>query len=293
MVLYTIRYKPSKTNLMKTLNLFVLGSMLLLIASCDNTDSISDTEEMNLEKIVTINTNSSDPTLNTKNIKHYINNQVVSDSTFNNLDELMFNTEVTTLGLTKTYKQYLNTGELMGHREENYDSQGRLIGRHTYEPISALFFTYAYNSDGTVTSKYYNDLDSETTVFRTFTKNPDGLIYKENGSFYNFTTSQTENYEGNATYQSQKMISTNYSATVTAFQYYPNLLPANMLKSVNELNNLIVMGNELRYLAYSGNSYYKINDDVITTFNSDNYKTHVTSTDTTGTTTTEQFYYYN
>lgn len=284
---------------MKAINLFVLGSTLLLLASCESTNSTSDTAEMNLEKVVTFVTNSSDATHNTKNVKHYINNQVVSDSTFNNLNELMYNTEITISGLTKIYKKYLNTGELMEHREENYDSQGRLIGRHTYEPISALFFTYVYNDDGTVTSNYYNEQDNTTTVFRTFTKNADGIINKENGSFYNFSTSQIENYEGNATLQNQKLISTNYSGTVTTFHYYPNPMPTNLLKSVNELNNLIVMGNELRYFAYQGNSYYKVSDDVITTFNSDNYKTHVVSvnTDTTVlpnvTTTTEQFYYYN
>lgn len=284
---------------MKTLNLFLLGSILTLFASCDSNESINDENANDLKKIVTITTNSANPSSNTKNIKHYVNFEVVSDSTFDYQNNFMHRRVITTTGLTKTIKQYLNTGELMTHMEENYDSQGRLVGRHTYDPTpSALYFTYVYNSDGTVTSKYYNELDGETTTFRTFTKNAEGLIFKQNYSVYNFTTGQVEDYESNANLQNQKLVSVTHSGITTSFQYYPNTMPTNLLKSVNELNNLIIMGNELRYLAYNGNSYYKVDDDVITNFNSNNYKTYSKSVYTNTsiipneTITTERFYYY-
>ncbi|WP_445453919.1 hypothetical protein [Flavobacterium sp. 25HG05S-40] len=284
---------------MKNFNLFIFGSILTLLVSCDSTDTTNNVQTNNLEKIVTLTTYSDNPTYNTKNIKRYANFEVVSDSTFNNQDQFIYRTVITTNGLTKIIKTYLNTGEVSEHREENYDSQGRLIGRHTYEPISALFFTYVYNDDGTVTSKYYNDLDNQTTTFRTFTKNTDGLIYKNNYSYYDFNTGQTVNIEDIASSQGQILLSNNYSGTVTMYQYYPNPMPANLQKSENELNNLIVMGNELRYLAYNGNSYFKANDSDITTFNSANYKTYYKSVYTNTavtpntTMTTEKFYYYN
>ncbi|MDI1318226.1 hypothetical protein [Flavobacterium sp.] len=282
---------------MKAINLFVLGSAVLFI-SCDNSESTETDSEVNLEKIVTLFTTTNDPSYNTKNIRHFVNNQVVSDSTFNNENQFIARNVITVEGLTKIYKTYSNTGELTAHKDENYDSEGRLTGRHTYIPTSALFFTYVYNDDGTVTSNAFNVLDNQTTVFRTFTKNASGLIYKENGSGFNPTTNLMVAYENNATYQNQKMISTNQSGTITTFQYYPNPMPENIQKSANELNNLIVLGNELRYLAYRGNSYYKANDDDIMTFNNDNYKTYFKTVSTNTavtpniTNTTEQFYYY-
>lgn len=284
---------------MKNFSLFVLGSMLSLFASCDSSDSTSDVQTNDLQKIVTITTNSVYPSSTTTNIKRFVNFEVVSDSTFDYQNNFMYRRVITNAGLTKTIKEYLNTGELMTHMEENYDAQGRLVGRHTYEPISALFFTYVYNNDGTVTSKYYNDIDGQTTTFRTFTKNADGIVYKQNHSAYSSATGQVEDYEIIANLADQQLNSVTQAGVTSSFQYYPNPMPTNLLKSVNELNNLIVMGNELRYLAYNGNSYYKVSDDVITNFNSDNYKTYSKSVYTNTavlpneTITTEKFYYYN
>lgn len=284
---------------MKNFSLFVLGSMLSLFASCDSSDSTSDVQTNDLQKIVTITTNSVYPSSPTTNIKRFVNFEVVSDSTFDYQNNFMYRRVITNAGLTKTIKEYLNTGELMTHMEENYDAQGRLVGRHTYEPISALFFTYVYNNDGTVTSKYYNDIDGQTTTFRTFTKNADGIVYKQNYSAYSSATGQVEDYEIIANLADQQLNSVTQAGVTSSFQYYPNPMPTNLLKSVNELNNLIVMGNELRYLAYNGNSYYKVSDDVITNFNSDNYKTYSKSVYTNTavlpneTITTEKFYYYN
>lgn len=284
---------------MKKLNLILLGSIMTLFASCDNSESTNDESANDLQKIVTISTNSANPSSNTTNIKRYVNFEVVSDSTFDNLNQFMHRRIITTSGLTKTFKTISNTGELISHREENYDSQGRIVGRHTYEPISALFFTYEYNSDGTVTSKYYNDTDGTTTAFRTFTKNADGIVFKKNYSIYNAFTGLVEDYEFIANLENQKLISVTGSGVTTSFQYYPNPMPTNLLKSENELNNLIIKANELRYLAYNGNSYYKMSDDYITNFNSDNYITYFygSYTNTTvvpnTTTATEVFYYYN
>ncbi|WP_284651473.1 hypothetical protein [Flavobacterium terrisoli] len=275
---------------MKAKNLFVLGSILTLFASCDNSsDATDDTTEMNLAKIESFYTNTGNPTSNNRKVTYFENNQAVADSTFDYQNQFLRRTVVTTNGLTKTIKVFTNAGELAEHHEENYDSQGRIVGRHTYEPISALFFTYVYNVDGTVDSKHYNDETAEMVTFRTFTKNTAGLLFKENFSAYSFTTGQIEDYEYNANIQNQKLVSVNEAGVTTTFQYYPNSMPANMLKSVNELNNIIIKSNELRNLAFTGNYYYQ-QDNSITTFNNENYITHIISTNNN--VTTEKFYYY-
>jgi len=285
-------------SISKNFNLSALGSFLLLLASCESSDSINNENNNELKKIVTITTFSANPEYNTKNVKRYINFEVVSDSTFDYQGQFLYRNEITTNNGIKAYKTYSNTGELSQHREENYDTQGRLIGRHTYLPPSALYFTYIYNDNGTVDSKYYNELDGQTITFRTFTKNSNGLLFRNNYSTYNSSTGQSQNFEDNANIQNQKLISVTQSQVTTNFEYYPNPMPSNLRKTVNELNNLIVMGNELRYLAYDGNYYYKENDTDITTFNSDNYKTYFKSVYTNNhvtpntTTTTEKFYYY-
>ena len=275
---------------MNAMKKITLGLTTLFVISC-STDSANDTSEMNLVKIESFYTNSDNPTSNNRKVTYFENNEAFVDSTFDYQDDFLRRTVVTNDGLTKTIKVFTNTGELAEHREENYDSQGRIVGRHTYEPPSALFFTYVYNDDGTVSSKYFNEIDNQIVTFRTFTKNTAGLLFKQNFSAYNFTSGQTENYEYNANIQSQKLVSVNEAGTITTFQYYPNPMPANLQKSVNELNNLIVKSNELRYLAYNGNYYYKTDDNTITTFNSENYITHVISTNNN--VVVEKFYYYN
>jgi len=274
-------------NAMKKLTLALIA---LSAISC-TTDSANDTSELNLVKIESFYTNSDNPTSNNRKVTYFENNEAFVDSTFDYQNQFLRRTVVTNAGLTKTIKVFTNAGELAEHREENYDSQGRIVGRHTYEPPSALYFTYVYNDNGTVDSKYFSEIDNQIVTFRTFTKNTAGLLFKQNFSAYNFTSGQTESYEYIANIQDQKLVSVNEAGVNTAFQYYPNPMPENIQKSVNELNNLIVKSNELRYLAYNGNYYFKIDDNIITTFNSDNYITHSISTNNS--VTTEKFYYYD
>lgn len=273
-------------NAMKRIPL--IGIVLLAI-SC-STDSSTENAEMTLVKIESFYTNADNPNSNSRKVTYFVNNEAVADSTFDYQNQFILRTVATTNGLTKTIKVFTNTGELVEHSVENFDSQGRIVGRHTYEPPSALYFTYEYNSDGTVASKYFNEIDNQTVTFRTFTKNTAGLLFKQNYSAYNFTTGQMESYEYNADIQNQKLVSVNEAGVTTTFQYYPNPMPASLQKSLNQLNNLIVKSNELRTLANNGNYYYKPNDNTITTFNSDNYITHSLSTNNN--TTTEKFYYY-
>ncbi|TGD56958.1 hypothetical protein [Flavobacterium humi] len=276
---------------------FFLLAFSLLISCTDQTDEIqSENNEnpMSLNKIVSnYYTNG---VLYSRNVKHYTNNEVVADTTLTPPTQWMYRSVILTSGLTKTYNTYDTNGDLTESREKTYDSSGRLTGRRDIMPPSALTFSYTYNQDNTITSSYYNSLDQQTTVFRTYYKNNDGIIYKEFDHLNNETCTMA--YEG------QKPISMTYlNANITyAFNYFPNPKPSGTLKSANQLNNEAVLGNSLLKLAENGNYYYRgfnNSNSINCLFDSNNYLTSkkYTSVNTNVTPNTTNvldiLYYYN
>ena len=200
----------------------------------------------------------------------------------------MYRRVISTNGLIKTYQTLDSNNQITEHRERTYDVQGRLVGRRDIQPPSALTFTYTYNSDNTVTSTFYNTIDQVTTTFRTYHKNSSGLIYKEFAAdFVNNTTIETTSVFDNE----NKLLSLSNGQV---FQYYSNPMPTNLIKSNDQLNNEVVLGNDMMRLALFGNFYYKINPNEITTFNANNYITYYKSDNNPSATIySESFYYYN
>jgi hypothetical protein len=275
-----------KTIVMKKFNFAFVLCMAFFPVSC-TTDAVNE-NATNLVRKETFYVNGTNPTLNTKRIQYYSNYEITADSTFNHLNQFTHRRIIITNGLTKTYQTLDANKQIIEHRERTYDTQGRIVGRRDIEPISALTFTYTYNPDNTVTSTYYNSLDQETTAFRTYHKNSNGLIYKEFASdlINNNTIETTSVFDNN-----NKLLSLSNGEV---FQYFSNPMPANLIKSVNQLNNEVIIGNELRRMALFGNYYFKTSNNVITTFNTNNYISYQKSTnDPTVTIFSESFYYYN
>ncbi|HEU4495915.1 MAG TPA: hypothetical protein VFR70_02575 [Flavobacterium sp.] len=270
---------------------FILGiSMGLISCSSDATDDPTENENlMTLKKAVLVSSNTAG--YYSKTVFYYSNNQVYADTTFNAQNQWYERRVISTQGNIKTYTNYYAIdGSSAISQIEGYDAQGRVISRHTSPNSNVISFTYVYNSDNTITSVIHNAIDGQTTNYKKYYKNNNGLIYKE----LNINTG----IERVITFEGDKPISiTNGTASIT-FNYFPNPKPANLLKTPTELNNIVLIANDLQKLGLEGNFYAKevnvFQNETI--FNTLNYKTlqrftrqnssNITSTD-------ETTYFYN
>lgn len=281
-----------------------------LLASCTNDNPVesnnTNTPEtgMTLHKRVIFNTHSEFPTSNTKQIQYYQNNEVVADSTFNNLNQWISRKITITNGTTKTHQTLDTNNNIIEHREVTYDNQGRITSRRTYVPENLIIVSFVYNANNTITATATNYLDGTTSEIAVYHKNFDGLIYKE---VRNNTLGNPGVTQGTIQFVGTKAVSLMYSGSpmVTLFDYYSNPVPDNLLKSSDEINNNVLSGLSLTKLAETGNHYYKKENvsngshsaTYQTDFNSSNYIQYYKSTylgnGSSNQLQTEIFYYYN
>ncbi|MCZ8168130.1 MAG: hypothetical protein ACK5RV_12025 [Flavobacterium sp.] len=285
-----------------------LFAVTALTVSCSDENSVelnnTPQNEMTLNKRIIFQTQSQNPSSNTKEIQYYSNNEIVADTIFDNSNQWIARKIISTNGTTKTFQTLNTSNEIIAHREEIYDPQGRITSRRTYVPENLIIVSFEYNSDNTITAYATNTLDGSSSQIAVYHKNSDGLIYKEFRNNFVGTPSIVEStleFEGSKPTQ----LTFASSTSVVPFYYYNNPKPSNLLKSVNQLNNSTLNGLSLTKLAEEGNYYYKRNNtnssSVTTTyqtdFNSNNYIEYYKSTylgsGTTNQLTTEIFYYYN
>ena len=285
-----------------------LFAVTALTVSCSDENSVelnnTPQNEMTLNKRIIFQTQSQNPSSNTKEIQYYSNNEIVADTLFDNSNQWIARKIISTNGTTKTFQTLNTSNEIIAHREEIYDPQGRITSRRTYVPENLIIVSFEYNSDNTITAYATNTLDGSSSQIAVYHKNSDGLIYKEFRNNFVGTPSIVEStleFEGSKPTQ----LTFASSTSVVPFYYYTNPKPSNLLKSVNQLNNSTLNGLSLTKLAEEGNYYYKRNNtnssSVTTTyqtdFNNNNYIEYYKSTylgsGTTNQLTTEIFYYYN
>lgn len=288
---------------MKILRIASAFLLILSIASCSNDSSENNSNLMNLKKKVTFVTESAFPESNTKRVTWYTNNEAVTDTVFDYQNHWVSRSIVSVTGNTKEYKTFDTSGQLTGHREEIYDSQGRILSRRTYLPLNIIKVAFTYNDDGTVTANAIDVTNQNTTYIATYHKNADGVIYKE---FKPTAIAPITTVERTLVFDGLKPISqtSNPAGTPITFDYYPNPMPSNITKSAIKLNNRMLLALSLTRLAEEGNFYYKRNDTTNsngtttyqTDFNSHDYIEHYKYLNiniTNGSQSqTESFYYY-
>lgn len=272
-------------------------SLIAIIATFTNSCSNDNIEEpttpsnqnlMTLKKRVINQSYSINPTANYTRIQYYSNNEVIADTVFNYLNQWTSRYIKVTTGNAVNTQQLNTNNEIISQQEITYDNQGRIIQRRTDFPNNVMVITFEYNSDNTVTAKITNSLDNTSNILGTYEKNNDGLIYKRTP--YNSTSSTELVYDG---LKPTSMISTNQTLN---FDYFPNPMPSNILKTTNQLNNMALSDLSLLPIAQNGNFYYKPSN-YIANFNSNNYLEYTKSTNINSAnnseTIRETFYYYN
>jgi len=273
---------------------FVLGISISLI-SCSNDESNDSPENgnlMTLKKAVIISSNTAGHY--SKRIVYYSDNKAFADTTFDAQNQWYTRRVVSTEGNIKKYTSYTTDGSSDVSQIEGYDTQGKLISRHTSPANNAISFTYVYNPDNTITSVMHNDINNQTSNYRKYYKNSNGIIYKE--------LDILTNKERVITFQGDKPISISDGTTSITFNYFPNPKPSNLLRIPTELNNSILIANDLQKLGREGNFYpQEINNSentYETIFNGFNYKmsekhTYVNQNSPNVTSTYETTYFYN
>ncbi len=288
-------------------NLRTSLAFLLIISGCISCTSDSTTEEPtenanSLYKRVTFQTQSQNPASNTKEVQYYSNNEIIADTVFDSSNQWTERKIIFFNGTTKVFQTLDTSNQITYHREETYDSQGRITGRRTYVSNNNIIaVTFTYNPDNTVTANALNLVDQTVTTIATYQKNSDGLIYKE----VRINAGQT--IESTLQFNNLRPVSLNNSvnSSVITFNYYTNPKPLDLLKSPDQLNNKVLYGLSLLKMAEEGNSYFmQIGSSTSTTtttyqttFNGSDYINYYKSTylNTSGNNllTTEMFYYYN
>lgn len=232
----------------------VFGALIALFAltACTDTDTDPtnpENEDMSLTRTITYFPTWENYT--TRNVKHYENNHVVSDSTFDgsgNFISRAVHTYINSIGYTIEIKDTndVTTATI----SENYDEQGRLAefngpnGRYIYiydgnsilvqawDPSDAFFDigTFTLNSDGYIAAQTVINADIITSA-----------------SSLTFTGSKPVTLMGQGT--------TGPIEQIGSFSYYPNEVPATLQKSTTEINNAVLRANVLQSAAMFSNYY--------------------------------------
>ena len=118
-----------------------------------------------------------------------------------------------------------------------YDNLDRIT-----ETSGSRTATFVYNSDNTIAQFNPNF----SGVFNTYTVSANGIINSVNEQYNNFT--RHLEYEG--------LVPTKYLFDFGGdynFEYYPNTMPSNLVKSPKELNNLALATTAIESIAQGGN----------------------------------------
>lgn len=224
------------------------------IFSCNNDDSdaVNNTNFSNLTKSIKYSPSEGDYTSgmagSQKRVQYFENNIVIADTTCDAAGNAeivyahSFDNNVHTIEIKN------GNFEIEGKKINTYDSAGRLIEKKSIlynsgmptNPISIETFTY--NSDGSIVR---NAIDPDTnTVMPQYQiisyTNTAGLIY---------SIPYTGGAESTINYQNDKPVYFQYYNGETwfpqlSFTYYEIPVPANQLKTANQIKNAILLGRE-------------------------------------------------
>jgi hypothetical protein len=232
----------------------VFGAVIALLAltACTDTDTEPtnpQNQEMSLTKTITYFPTWENYT--TRNVKHYENNQIVSDSTYDgsgNFISRAVHTYVNSIGYTIEIKDTddVTTATIA----ENYDDQGRLAEYHG--PNGRYIYIY----DGNVITVQYWDPSDAFFDVGTFTLNSDGYITAQTVLFGDVITSASSLvFNGTKPVTLMGQGTTGPIEQIGSFTYYPNEVPATLQKSTTEINNAVLRANVLEGAAMFSNYY--------------------------------------
>lgn len=246
---------------------FCISFCLFSCSNDENNDSKADQNLMTLKRVEFVSESSNGHY--SKRIRYYLDNQVIADTLFDEHNDWQTRYVTLTVGSTKKSIAYNVDGSSQTLQNEDYDTEGKITGRYTAPETNAISFTYVYNSDNTTTSVLHNNITGQTSDYKKYYKNINGLIYKE----LDIATNQ----ESSISFTAEIPYSITKNNTTTIFNYFQNPMPSNLLKTTTQINNSILVENELQKIATSGNYYYKQTNTPFTTyatiFNELNYKT--------------------
>jgi hypothetical protein len=252
-----------------TLTIFLLTVLLSACSSDDNSSDNPIENGMILSKTVKYYPSKSEYDLGVSNIlslktvSHYENGHIITDTIYNMQGNVFRRSTYSYSGNTSTMTKYTGNNEAMEIRTCTYDAQGR---------ISYIVYNYPAIAGGIANENEIEITYESDSVLYTVLPNPNPIVFDLNafGIINNLGNSSS-------TTNQDKLLAYNYpnSNAETVYNYLEGTVPANWHKSVNELNNAIIL-NGLESLAFDGNYYLESTDLRLfdKTFNSNNYLVH-------------------
>lgn len=237
----------------KTLLLIALAIAGVFTSCSDDNASTNDAQDTSLELLKTVKYIPTKQAYDNnvegskKNVQYFEGNKVVADTTFDTSGSIVM--RVIHIYTATTHSKQILVNELLT-LTQNYifDNDGRIIERQADLYPSSISSTsinkYVYNTNSITVNAY----DPNTNLLmpqytHTIPLNSFGLVQ----------------YEG-LSYQDDKPVqwiftATEESATVN-LEYYNVTMPANEIKTINELNNLSLQGEDYGNNLIENNNYY-------------------------------------
>lgn len=252
-----------------TLTIFLLTVLLSACSSDDNSSDNPIENGMILSKTVKYYPSKSEydsgvsNILSLKTVSHYENGHIITDTIYNRQGNVFRRSTYSYNSNTSTMTKYTENNEAMEIRTCTYDAQGR---------ISYIVYNYPAIAGGIANENEIEITYESDSVLYTVLPSPNPIVLNLNafGIINNLGNSSS-------TTNQDKLLAYNYpnSNAETVYNYLEGTVPANWHKSVNELNNAIIL-NGLESLAFDGNYYLESTDLRLfdKTFNSNNYLVH-------------------
>ena len=253
------------------LTIFLFAFLLSACSSDDNSSNNPIENGMTLSKTVKYYPSKSEYDSGTSNIlslktvSHYENGHIVADTVYDMQGNIFRRSTYSYSGNTSIMTKYTENNEAMEIRTCTYDAQGRIMYIvHNYPAVAG-----GVANENEIEITYESD-----SVLYTVVSNPSPIVFDLNafGVISNLGV-----INSTSTTNQDKLLAYDYpnNNTETIYNYLEGTVPANWHKSVNELNNTIIL-NGLESLAFEGNFYLESTDLRLfdKTFNSNNYLVH-------------------
>jgi len=228
-----------------------------------------------------------------RKIQYFENGEIVADTVYDKTGALYQTTARTANGIVKTETVTTIVGgtPTVVAYTYTYDSTGRITEYQTDLGSQSYKKVMAYNTDGTIVITSYDSNSGNLGSYGAYSVNQDGRI----ANFDSDTEQLAILYEDSKPVQYTKYFPGEGTTDTFNFTYYSTAVPVNRVKTITQVNNIILISGYLYYAAYNANYYLQIHQDAAyytDTFNNKGYLT-VSSVDLSNGGNNEMYYYYN
>jgi len=228
-----------------------------------------------------------------KKVQYFENGEIVADTVYDKTGALYQTTVRTASGTTKTETVTTMVGgtpSVVAYTY-TYDAAGRITEYQTDLGAQSYKKVMAYNTDGTIVITSYDSNSGNLGSYGAYSVNPAGRI----ANFDSDTEHLALIYQDSKPIQYTKDYTGEETTDTLNFTYYSTAVPVNRVKTITQVNNIILISGYLYYAAYNAHEYLESHQGAAyyaDTFNNNGYLT-VSRVEQSNGDNHEMYYYYN